>query len=379
MKNQNEVQVQMFENSAFGTLRTMMIDDEPWFIGKDICEIFGDKNSSRSIGRVDDMDKRLLPIIDSLGRKQNAIFVNESGLYSLLFAMQPQKAHHNGVSDEYPIEVQERIEKLHLFKHWVTSKVLPSIRKTGGYVIEGREQEFINSNATIYKELQELRLTVTALQNQLTTTPTPDRYTQNIWKKRQSTPSMDKLAETLNMNEADVYDLVYEYMRSHFGFEPAVAIREYCDKYHLDTTSTITAISDNVVYRTLFALSINSIFSKCGSEYSCVDGIDNSTISSDDTNVSVESYAPIHFSKNDSYDYIVTTLSEMLNDNSRNHNTILRKIYSKMATKQAWRNSMTRWKCTTKKALIEKNEKYRSRFVKVCNEFLEEKGCELFG
>lgn len=109
--------------------------EEPWFVGKDVCQIFGDKNHNRSIGRVDTVDKRQEIIVDSLGREQKAVFVNESGLYSLLFAMQPQKAHNDGVSDEYPIEVQERIEKLHKFKRWVTSEVLPSIRKTGSYSI----------------------------------------------------------------------------------------------------------------------------------------------------------------------------------------------------------------------------------------------------
>ena len=378
MKNQNEVQVQTFENSAFGTLRTIEIDGEPWFVGKDICDAFGDKNSNRSLSRVDNEDKRAIPI-QTKGGIQKVTFVNESGLYYLLFTMQPQKAH-KGVSDEYPLEIKERIEKLHKYKRWVTSEILPSIRKTGGYVVRGREQEFINSNATIYKELQELRLTVTVLQNQLTTTPTPDRYTQNIWKKYQSTPSMDKLAITLNMNETDTFDLVYEYMRSHFGFEPAVAIREYCDKYHLDTTSTITAIADNVVYRTLFTLSVNSILSECNSECSCVDEVDNSVGNSNvGYNDTIEPCTQIHFTKNDSYDYIISTLSEALNDNSHNHNAILRKIYSKMASKQAWHNSMTRGRCLTKKALIEKNEKYRSRFIKVCNEFLEEEGCGLFG
>lgn len=217
-------------------------------------------------------------------------------------------------------------------------------------------------------KIEMLSHTVTALQNQLTVTPTPDRYTQNIWKKYQSTPSMDKLAEALNINEADAFDLVYEYMRGHFGFEPAVAIREYCDKYHLDTTSTITAIADNVVYRTLFTLSVNSILSECSGECGCGNKSDNSNVESDNA---IESYTPIHFTKNDSYDYIIATLSQMLNDTSTNHTTILRKIYSKMATKQAWRNSMTRWKCTTKKALIEKNEKYHSRFIKVCNEMVD--------
>ena len=374
MEKQNEVQVQTFENLQFGTLRTIEIDGEPWFVGKDVCDAFGDKNSNRSLSRVDNEDKRVIPI-QTKGGIQKVTFVNESGLYSLLFTMQPQKAH-KGVSDEYPLETKERIEKLHKYKRWVTSVILPSIRKTGGYVVEGREQEFINSNATIYKELQELRLTITALQNQLTATPVPDRYTQNIWKKYQSTPSMDKLAETLNMNEADTFDLVYEYMRGHFGFEPAVAIREYCDKYQVESTSTITAISDNVVYRTLFTLSVNSILSNCGGEYSCVDEVDSSNVDSDET---IEHCTQIRFTKNDSYDYVIATLSQILNETSTNYNAILRKIYSKMATKQAWKNSMTRWKCTTKKALIEKNEKYRSRFIKVCNEFLEEEGCELFG
>ena len=233
MKNQNEVQVQTFENSAFGTLRTIEIDGEPWFVGKDVCDAFGDKNSSRSIGRVDDMDKRLLPIIDSLGRKQNAIFVNESGLYSLLFAMQPQKAHHDGVSDEYPIEVQERIEKLHLFKRWVTSEILPSIRKTGGYVLEGREQEFVNNPDTnIAGVIKELKFSIGALQEQIKALPVanvkePDTYTQNIWKKYVGTPKALQVAETFGMELDNAYKVIYDRMKEEYGFFTVVAIREY--------------------------------------------------------------------------------------------------------------------------------------------------------
>ncbi len=126
-------ELKIFKNDEFGEIRTLEIENEPWFIGKDVCRLFGDKNHNRSIGRVDEIDKRCEEITDSIGRKQKAIFVNESGLYSLLFAMQPQKAHHDGVSDEYPIEIQERIDRLHRFKRWVTSEVLPTIRKHGAY------------------------------------------------------------------------------------------------------------------------------------------------------------------------------------------------------------------------------------------------------
>lgn len=129
-------EIEIFKNEEFGEVRTILIDDEPWFVGKDICQIFGDKNHNRSIGRVDEVDKRENELIDSIGRKQKAIFVNESGLYSLLFSMQPQKANTGGVSDAYPIELNERIEKLHRFKHWVTHDVLPSIRKHGLYAMD---------------------------------------------------------------------------------------------------------------------------------------------------------------------------------------------------------------------------------------------------
>lgn len=128
--------LQIFNNAEFGSVRIVMIDGEPWFMGKDICQMFGDTNSNRSIGRIDDVDKKTIEITDSMGRPQIAYFVNESGLYSLLFAMQPQKANNNGVSDAYPIEVQERIEKLRRIKHWVTSEVLPTIRKTGSYSLQ---------------------------------------------------------------------------------------------------------------------------------------------------------------------------------------------------------------------------------------------------
>lgn len=134
-----------FENQG---IRVIEINGEPWWIGKDVCACFGDQNHNRSIGRVDDYDKRVVPIIDSLGRTQNATVLNESGIYALLFAMQPQKAHNNGVSDEYPIEVVQRMDKLHRFKRWVTSEVLPSIRKHGGYIagqesLEMSQEEFL--------------------------------------------------------------------------------------------------------------------------------------------------------------------------------------------------------------------------------------------
>lgn len=95
----------------FRRVRTLDINGELWFVGKDICALFGDKNHKRSLGRIDDEDKRKVELTDSMNRKQTVTVINESGLYSLLFSMQPQKAHNDGIPDEYPIEIRRRIEK----------------------------------------------------------------------------------------------------------------------------------------------------------------------------------------------------------------------------------------------------------------------------
>lgn len=123
----------IWEKGEFSKVRIFDIDGEAWFVGKDICEYFNDKNHNRTLSRVDDCDKQTIELKDRMGRNQKAIAVNESGMYSILFGMQPQKANNGGDSNAYPIEVQERIEKLARFKHWVTSEVLPSIRRTGSY------------------------------------------------------------------------------------------------------------------------------------------------------------------------------------------------------------------------------------------------------
>lgn len=139
MDNRNALQI--FKNEEFGSIRTFVKNGEYWFVGRDVCNAFQDKNPNRSIGRIDDCDKRSLKIKDSLGREQAVTVINESGLYALLFAMQPQRANKDGVSNAYPIEVQERIEKLRRFKRWVTHDVLPTLRKTGSYSMNQQENK----------------------------------------------------------------------------------------------------------------------------------------------------------------------------------------------------------------------------------------------
>lgn len=138
--------LQIFNNKEFGNVRAVIANDLPWFVGKDVCEAFGDTNYRRSLSNIDESDKGVSQI-DTPGGKQNMVVINESGLYSLLFQMQPQKA--KGVSQNDTL-VNERIEKLHRFKHWVTSEVLPSIRKNGGYIAG---QETLSDDELLSKAL----------------------------------------------------------------------------------------------------------------------------------------------------------------------------------------------------------------------------------
>ncbi|OUP77208.1 phage repressor protein [Erysipelatoclostridium sp. An173] len=109
----NELQV--FKNEEFGEVRSLKIGDEPWFVGKDVADILGYTNSRKAISdHVDDEDKGVTKC-DTLGGKQDLTIINESGLYSLI------------LSSKLPTAKK--------FKRWVTSEVLPAIRKTGSYQI----------------------------------------------------------------------------------------------------------------------------------------------------------------------------------------------------------------------------------------------------
>ena len=111
-------EVKVFENPEFGVIRTTEKDGEPWFVGKDVADTLGYQNGSRDINRhVDDEDRHKVMLFDGKQLKET-IVINESGLYSLI------------LSSKLPTAKQ--------FKRWVTSEVLPSIRKTGGY-LEGQE------------------------------------------------------------------------------------------------------------------------------------------------------------------------------------------------------------------------------------------------
>ena len=118
--------LQVFQNEEFGQIRTVTFDGEPWFMGKEIAEVLGYERPAKAIAdHVDDDEKREVPIRDSIGRMQNTAFINESGFYSLV--------------------LRSKLESAKRFKRWVTSEVLPSIRKTGSYSVHPADNEYLQA------------------------------------------------------------------------------------------------------------------------------------------------------------------------------------------------------------------------------------------
>lgn len=151
-------QLEIFKNREFGEIRTVVIDGEPWFVGKDIAEILQYTNTQKAIrDHVDEEDKLTERIVLS-GQNREVICINESGLYSLILSSKMPGAKR--------------------FKRWVTSEVLPQIRRTGTYqkpltpqemmrvqlgMIDGHEERITHLENTMtidYEQQQELKKTV---------------------------------------------------------------------------------------------------------------------------------------------------------------------------------------------------------------------------
>ena len=118
-------------------VRTLQIGGEPWWVAKDVCDVFGETNRNRAMQTLDEDEKGYTQMNTPGGNQQLAV-VNEAGLYALLFAMQPTKAR--GVSEAY---IADREQKLRNFKRWVTHEVLPSIRKHGAYLTADKLEEIV--------------------------------------------------------------------------------------------------------------------------------------------------------------------------------------------------------------------------------------------
>lgn len=130
-------ELQIFKSPEFGQVRTVTIDGEPWLVGKDIATALGYTNTRKALNdHVDDEDKGVTKC-DTLGGAQEMTIINESGLYSLV------------LSSKLPTAKK--------FKHWITSEVLPAIRKHGAYLTPEKVEEVLLNPDTLIRLATELK------------------------------------------------------------------------------------------------------------------------------------------------------------------------------------------------------------------------------
>jgi prophage antirepressor-like protein len=152
-------EIQIFKNQEFGAIRTMSNEQgDVMFCAKDVCGALGYNNSREALRKHvngDDVTKR--DTVDSLGRKNFASFINESGLYALILS--------------------SKLESARRFKHWVTSEVLPSIRKQGGY-IAARPNE--SDEEILARALQIMQATLQRRDEQIARLKPRDEYADHV-------------------------------------------------------------------------------------------------------------------------------------------------------------------------------------------------------
>lgn len=147
--------MQIFNNPAFGSVRVVEIDGEPWLVGKDVATALGYSNPRDALRvHVDDEDKNTVVIHDGIPGNPNMTVINESGVYSLVMS--------------------SKLPDAKKFRRWVTSEVLPAIRKTGGYIHGAKDmtdmeivsKAFLISQRTIEERNAEIKRLETTVQAQ---------------------------------------------------------------------------------------------------------------------------------------------------------------------------------------------------------------------
>ena len=185
-------EIKQFQNEEFGEIRTITKDGDPWFVGKDIAEALGYANTKDALKKHVDEEDKGVAICDTPGGKQQMTIINESGLYSLiLFSKLPNAKK---------------------FKRWVTSEVLPSIRKHGGYVAGQEEMtnEELLSKALLYvnSKLEE--------KNKVIEEMTPKALFADSVATSKTTILVGELAKILKGNGINIgQNRLFEWMRAN--------------------------------------------------------------------------------------------------------------------------------------------------------------------
>jgi anti-repressor protein len=178
-------------------VRTLKIDDEPYFVGKDVASILGYSNTRDALNKhVDSEDKNTVAIRDGITRgNPNQVVINESGLYSLILSSKMPNAKR--------------------FKHWVTSEVLPAIRKHGAYMTDQKAFDVVNNKNGLADLLQQAADQLKSKDIQIEEMKPKARFADSVTASK-STILIGELAKIIRGNGVDIgANRLFRWMREH--------------------------------------------------------------------------------------------------------------------------------------------------------------------
>lgn len=222
-------QLQVFKNEEFGEVRILLINDEPWFVGKDVAEKLGYKNVSDALKKRVDAEDKGIAKCDTLGGTQEMTIINESGLYSLILS--------------------SKLPNAKKFKKWVTGEVLPSLRKTGKYdsieqqiqaiedeteknlkltiyslqkivemnpadIVTGMMLESKKNELTIYLQSKEIKVIKDTIANMVV-----------IGDRKQFTNEVNAVARASSKQQSEIYSLTYKLLKDDYGIDLNARVR----------------------------------------------------------------------------------------------------------------------------------------------------------
>ena len=225
-------EMSIFENSEFGKIRCMTIENDPWFVGKDVADILGYQNGSRDINRhVEEEDRHKVMIFDG-NQDKETIIINESGLYSLILSSKMPNAKK--------------------FKHWVTSEVLPSIRKHGAYI---KDQDELSPAEIMARGLKAAESIIAEKQKQIETQtkvieeykPKVDYYDAVL--DSSGLLNITQIAKEFGMTAAHMNELLHDVGIQYKAGKCWVPKQKYVDKGYMKSCTRLIGGRTTVQYR----------------------------------------------------------------------------------------------------------------------------------
>lgn len=188
----NKLQLFKFEGNE---VRTLKIDDEPYFVGKDVAKILGYKNTKDALAKHVDVEDKLGSQIATSGQRREMTVINESGLYSLILSSKMPNARK--------------------FKHWVTSEVLPAIREHGAYMTDEKAFDVVNNKDGLASLLQQAADQLRAKDIQIEKMKPKALFADSVATSK-STVLIGELAKILRGNGVDIgATRLFRWMREH--------------------------------------------------------------------------------------------------------------------------------------------------------------------